>query len=402
MTATPMPTVGPDLPIKTDSAAAQGHGARFRFVDLFAGIGGIRGGLQRAGGKCVFSVEIDRFARKTYAENWGDLDWDDVTTLTRDQLKRRPYEILGAGFPCQPFSIAGVSKKQSLGHAHGFHDVTSGNLFFEIVKLVGGPVDVGAEELRHEAEAPFVDDDHEEEEFLERIPGPADAPPVLLLENVRHLLSHDQGRTFKVIRRRLLKSGYRVSHRVINGAAWVPQNRRRTIIVGLNRRHFPRRFKFPDPPSPSDGPRLSAAMLEQDPGKLEAYRLTDGVWRALKEHRRRHLGKGNGFGYGIADIDGVTRTLSARYYKDGAEILLRMGDSERPRRLTPAECAMLMGFTPDHLGKPFVIPGDISDARAYRQFGNSVVVPQFTWLGEQIYDHAGPIFQDRLAVQRRG
>jgi len=402
MTVTSMRTVAPHPPDRSPLDAEDRPETRFRFVDLFAGIGGIRGGLQRAGGECVFSVEIDRFARKTYAENWGSLDWDDITTLTRDQLKSRPYEILGAGFPCQPFSIAGVSKKQSLGHAHGFDEVTSGNLFFEIVRLVGGPTDVGADELRHEAEAPFVDDESEEDEFLERVSGPADVPPVLLLENVRHLLSHDQGRTFNVIRRRLLKSGYRVSHRVINGAAWVPQNRRRTIIVGLNRRHFPRRFEFPDPPSPSDGPRLSAALLEQDAATLEPYRLTDGVWRALKEHRRRHLDKGNGFGYGIADIDGVTRTLSARYYKDGAEILIRMDDSERPRRLTPAECAMLMGFTPEHLGKTFVIPDDISDARAYRQFGNSVVVPQFTWLGDKIYDCAGPIFRQRLSEQRRG
>ena len=257
--------------------------------------------MERAGGECVFSVEIDRFARKTYVENWGELDWDDVTTLTRDQLKPRPYEVLSAGFPCQPFSLAGVSKKQSLGRANGSHDPTSGNLFFEIVKLIGGPVPMGVDELRYEAEAPFVDDDAEEEEFLATRPPPADAPPVLLLENVRHLLSHDHGRTYKVIRRRLLKSGYLVSHRVINAAAWVPQNRRRTIIVGLNRRHFPRRFEFPDPPPTADGPRLRAALLEQDPVALEAYRLTDGVWRALKEHRERYLVKGNGFGYGIAE-----------------------------------------------------------------------------------------------------
>jgi DNA (cytosine-5)-methyltransferase 1 len=401
MTSAPIKMPVRGQPDSSDGEAAPGQEPKFRFVDLFAGIGGIRGGLQRAGGECVFSVEIDRFARRTYSENWGELDWDDVTTLTRGQLKAKPYEILAAGFPCQPFSIAGVSKRQSLGRAHGFDDLTSGNLFFEIVKLVGGPADVGTEELRYEAEAPFVDEDSEEQEFLARTPGPSDAPPVLLLENVRHLVSHDQGRTYRVIRRRLLKSGYRVSQRVINGAAWVPQNRRRTIIVGLNQRDFARRFEFPDPPSPANGPRLNAALLEQDLGALEAYRLTDGVWRALKAHRTRHLRKGNGFGYGIADIDGVTRTLSARYYKDGAEILLRMGESERPRRLTPAECAMLMGFTPEHLGKPFVIPADISDARAYRQFGNSVVVPQFTWLGDRICDYAAPLFRKRLAGRRR-
>jgi DNA (cytosine-5)-methyltransferase 1 len=393
-------TRAPELgrPNSDNDDAARGAGPRFRFVDLFAGIGGIRGGLERAGGECVFSVEIDCFARKTYAENWGELVWDDVTTLTRDQLRAQPYEILSAGFPCQPFSLAGVSKKQSLGRAHGFDDPTSGNLFFEIVKLVGGPVDVGADELRNEAEAPFMDDDAEEEQFLSMAPPPPDAPPVLLLENVRHLLSHDQGRTYKVIRRRLLKSGYRVSHRVINAAAWVPQNRRRTIIVGLSRRHFPRRFQFPDPPSAVDGPKLSAELLEKDPNRIEAYRLTEGVWRALQRHRERHISRGNGFGYGIAELEGVTRTLSARYYKDGAEILLRTPNSYRPRRLTPAECAMLMGFTPGHLGKPFVIPDTISDARAYRQFGNSVVVPQFKWLGDVIYECAARVFRERIAA----
>lgn len=401
MTAAPSGASASSRPASSGADPASGPEPKFRFIDLFAGIGGIRGGLQRAGGECVFSVEVDRFARKTYAANWGELDWDDVTTLTRDQLKPRPYEILSAGFPCQPFSLAGVSKKQSLGRAHGFDDPTSGNLFFEIVKLVGGPVDIDAEELRREAEAPFVDDDAEEEEFLSSAPPPRDAPPVLLLENVRHLLSHDQGRTYKVIRRRLLKSGYRVSHRVINAAAWVPQNRRRTIIVGLSRRDFPRRFDFPDPPSAADGPKLTPAVLEKEPSRLETYRLTEGVWRALKDHRLRHEGRGNGFGYGIAELGGVTRTLSARYYKDGAEILLRVGDSERPRRLTPAECLMLMGFTEEHLGRTFVIPDDVSDARAYRQFGNSVVVPQFKWLGDVIYDYAGPIFRERMTVQRK-
>jgi DNA (cytosine-5)-methyltransferase 1 len=373
----------------------------FDFVDLFAGIGGIRGGLEKAGGRCVFSVELDGYATRTYRANWGPVDHDDVTTLTRAQFTERvgEFEVLAAGFPCQPFSLAGVSKKQSMGRAHGFDDPTSGNLFFEIVRLIGGPVDLGPDELRHEAEAP----DEDETSFMDSGSPAPSAPPVLLLENVRHLLSHDSGRTYRVIRRRLKRSGYFVSEKVVNAAAWVPQNRRRTMIVGLRRDLFPAPFAFPAPPDPSTGPRLTVEILEKDPAILEKYRITLGTWEALKKHQARHARQQNGFGFSLAELGSVTRTLSARYYKDGAEILLPLPDgSLPPRRLTPGECALLMGFTEAYLGKVFIIPEDVSDARAYRQFGNSVVVPQFQWIGEALAAHARGVFAPRLRSRGRG
>ena len=224
----------------------------------------------------------------------------------------------------------------------------------------------------------------------------ASSPPVVLLENVRHLIAHDERRTFRVIRRRLMQSGYLVSHTVINGAIWVPQNRHRTVIVALRADLFGGggRFEFDDPGDPSAGPVLDDRVLEPDGPALEKYRLTDGVWKALQRHRARHESKGSGFGYGIAERGGVTRTLSARYYKDGAEILLRMPDGGRPRRLTPREAARLMGFTREHLGFDFEIHP--SQVQAYRQFGNSVVVPQFKWLAEKIVARASKVFAERL------
>lgn len=368
-----------------------GRPAAFRFVDLFAGIGGIRGGLEQAGGRCVFSVEKDPNAVRTYEANWGPIDVRDVHDVEPEDLHE--HEILAAGFPCQPFSLAGVSKKQSLGRAHGFDDPASGNLFFQIIRLIGGPWEPDVEMLRDEAEAP----NREDGRFERLTPASEHAPPVLLLENVRHLLSHDHGRTFRVIRRRLLRSGYWVTHAVINGAVWVPQNRRRTIIVGFRRDLFPAPFLFSQPGDEHQGPRLDDRILEPDGRDLEPYRITEGVWQALKRHRARHEEKGTGFGYGIARRGGVTRTLSARYYKDGAEILISMGDDGPPRRLTPEECARLMGFIPEHLGRDFHLPREeVSDVQLYRQFGNSVIVPQFTWIGSTILDQARAVFAARM------
>lgn len=325
----------------------------------------------------MFSVEIDKSARATYAENWGDIDHDDVRTLDRRALPM--HDLLAAGFPCQPFSLAGVSKKISLGRAHGFEDPHSGNLFFEIVRLIGGPWDLDAAELRHEAEAPEDSDD----EFAYGTPADG-APGVLLLENVRHLLSHDSGRTYRVIRRRLRRSGYRVSERVINAAAWVPQNRRRTVIVGLRHDMHKEHFVFPEPPDPSIGPVLTTTWLDH-PEDLKKYQLTPGTWLALQRHQARHAKKQNGFGFGLAKLGEPTRTLSARYYKDGAEILIPMPDgSFPPRRLTLSECAALMGFVEPFLDQPFRIPSTVSNAQAYRQFGNSVVVPMVTWVGRAL------------------
>jgi DNA (cytosine-5)-methyltransferase 1 len=314
---------------------------QFRFVDLFAGIGGIRMGLERAGGSCVYSVEIDRFARQTYEANFGACEGADIHDVRGADLPQ--YDVLAAGFPCQPFSIAGVSKKLSLGRLHGFEDEKSGNLFFEIVRLI------------------------------EEAPAP---PPVLFLENVKNLVSHDRGNTFRVIRGTLEALGYNFRHQVIDARSWVPQHRERTFMVCLHRDVFgDETFDFPEPPS--DGPRHTVAeILEPHPDAR--YHLSAHLWEYLQEYARKHREAGNGFGYGLVGPESVTRTLSARYHKDGSEILVRT-DASTPRRLTPRECARLMGFPDD-----FVIP--VSDTQAYRQFGNSVVMPVVAFLATYLAD----------------
>ncbi len=314
---------------------------RFRFIDLFAGIGGIRMGLERAGGSCVYSVEIDRFARQTYEANYGACERGDIHEVRGRELPH--YDVMAAGFPCQPFSIAGVSKKLSLGRLHGFEDEKSGNLFFEIIRLI------------------------------EEAPNP---PPVLFLENVKNLISHDRGNTFRVIRGTLEALGYNFRHKVIDAQWWVPQHRERTFMICLHRDVFgDEAFEFPDPPS--DEPRLTLGqILEESPDPK--YSLSDHLWSYLQQYALKHRAAGNGFGYGLAGPDSVTRTLSARYHKDGSEILLRT-DGPTPRRLTPRECARLMGY-PDS----FAIP--VSDTQAYRQFGNSVVVPVVAFLAKHLAD----------------
>jgi DNA (cytosine-5)-methyltransferase 1 len=310
----------------------------FRFIDLFAGIGGIRLGLEAAGGSCAYSVEIDRFARRTYEANFGVCEGGDIHLVSGGELPA--YDVLAAGFPCQPFSIAGVSKKLSLGRQHGFDDEKSGNLFFEITRLID--------------EAPR-------------------APSVLFLENVKNLLSHDRGNTYRVIAESLEERGYNLARRVIDAQAFVPQHRERTFIIGLHRDVFGgEHFEFPQVPEsrrPTLGEILEGAV---DP----KYRLSEHLWRYLQDYAAKHRAAGNGFGYGLARPDGVTRTLSARYHKDGSEILVPTSDGQ-PRRLTPRECARLMGF-PD----TFAIP--VSDTQAYRQFGNSVVVPVVAFLARHL------------------
>lgn len=362
---------------------------KFRFVDLFAGIGGIRAGLEHADGQCVYTVEKDPDAIATYEANWGPVDVLDIADV--EPIHLPTHEILAAGFPCQPFSLAGVSRKNYLKRAHGFKDATSGNLFFQILKLIGGDCQeqIGEDETRD------MTDLEEATAFQATRPQWDSAPPVLLLENVLHLIAHDSRRTFRVIRRRLMKSGYWVSYEKINGAVWVPQNRRRTIIVCLRADMFPNgEFKFNSPGDEHGGPRLRT-ILEPTVAAVEDYRLTSGTWEALKTHLARHTDRGTGFGYSIADPDGVARTLSARYYKDGAEILIDMRDGGRPRRLTPTECARLMGFTSKHLGFDFV--NHPVDSKAYKQFGNSVVVPQFNWIADEILERAGKVFAERMA-----
>lgn len=323
--------------------------ARFSFIDLFAGIGGIRSAFESIGGRCVFTSEWDSYAQKTYAENFRDghaLNGD----ITQVQAADIPdHDVLLAGFPCQPFSIAGVSKKNALGRAHGFACETQGTLFFDVARIIA--------EKR---------------------------PRAFLLENVKNLTSHDKGRTFDVIKRTLNEElGYHIHTRVIDGAHFVPQHRERILIVGFRE---PVAFDFDALPLPPKGQHMlkeilhrtdgSEPQLPWDDGRFfdhvknkvqDKYTLTDKLWRYLQNYAEKHRAKGNGFGFGLVTKDNIARTLSARYYKDGSEILVNQGKRKNPRRLTPRECARLMGF-PD----TFRIP--VSDTRAYKQFGNSVVV----------------------------
>ena len=298
------------------------------FIDLFAGIGGTRSAFENLGAECVFSSEWDRFAQQTYAANFGETPFGDIREI--DATDVPDHDILLAGFPCQPFSIAGVSKKNSLGHAHGFADDKQGNLFFDIVRILE-----------------------------------TKKPQAFLLENVRNLKTHDQGRTFKVIHETLQQLNYNVSYQVLDAKSFVPQHRERIFIVGFHRNVWPElSFTFPGPSS--NGKGIGDILESEVDGK---YTLSDHLWDYLQAYAAKHRRRGNGFGFGLVDParDRITRTLSARYYKDGSEILIKQ-KSRNPRRLTPRECARLMGFPDD-----FVIP--VSDTQAYRQFGNSVVVP---------------------------
>ena len=310
----------------------------FRFVDLFAGIGGLRIPFEEIGGRCVFTSEWDRFCKETYAANFPEpADSDhrfvgDIRPFAENPGDVPEHDVLLAGFPCQPFSIAGVSKKNALGRPHGFLCDTQGTLFYDLAKIL----------------------DHHR-------------PPAFLLENVKNLRGHDGGRTFATIMHVLQSElGYTVATRIVDSSPWVPQKRQRIFMVGFRE---PTDFDFdelaaPEPPGPTLG-----AILEDnvDP----KYTLTKHLWNYLREYREKHRNAGNGFGYSLFGRGDIARTLSARYYKDGSEILIRQG-RRRPRRLTPRECARLMGFD-TYAGSDFKIP--VSDTQAYRQFGNAVVVP---------------------------
>lgn len=328
---------------------ASGAPDDFRFIDLFAGIGGLRLGVVAHGGRCVFSCERDKFSRMSYVANFADGPdhpfAEDINSVLPEDVPA--HDLLLAGFPCQPFSIAGVSKKNALGKPHGFSCLEQGNLFFRIADIIA-----------------------------------AHRPAAFILENVKNLRSHDQGRTFARIRETLVDTlGYSISTKVIDAKPFVPQHRERIFIVGFRE---PTAFSFDDLVVPSQAPRLSSILHAEDgserpeppytegPDALvsQRYSLTNHLWNYLKNYAAKHQAKGNGFGYGLFDRDGVARTLSARYFKDGSEILIKRG-RKNPRRLTPRECARLMGF--DRNGRVQIIP--VSDTQAYRQFGNSVVVP---------------------------
>ncbi len=324
------------IPLKFDVPFPPPANPVFTFIDLFAGIGGIRLAFQNVGGKCVFSSEWDKFAKKTYEANFGEVPFGDITKISEDNIPE--HDILLAGFPCQPFSIAGVSKKNSLGRKHGFLDETQGTLFFDIARI------------------------------LKR-----KKPKAFMLENVKNLKAHDKGRTFEIIRDTLDRLGYSIHFKVLDGKHFVPQHRERIIIVGFNRELFMgnENFEFPVLPKPK---RVIRDILEENPDPK--YTLSDKLWNYLQDYAAKHKAKGNGFGFGLTNLDGISRTLSARYYKDGAEILIPQ-NGMNPRRLTPRECARLQGF-PDN----FIIP--VSDNQAYRQFGNSVVVPLMQAIAKQI------------------
>jgi DNA (cytosine-5)-methyltransferase 1 len=343
----------------------------FRFIDLFAGIGGLRRGFDAIGGQCVFTSEWNPYAQKTYLANYHD-DGEHVMVgdITVVPLADIPvHDVLLAGFPCQPFSIAGVSKKNSLGRKHGFACEAQGTLFFNVAKII-----------QH------------------------CQPRAFLLENVKNLVNHDKGNTFRVIRETLEKElEYNIHFKVFDAKSFVPQHRERIIIAGFRDKND---FSFDDLilPDPLKGPKLRTVLHPENGQEMpeghftrgeqatvsERYTLTDHLWSYLQEYAKKHRAAGNGFGFGLCGPDDVTRTLSARYYKDGSEILVEQ-PGRNPRRLTPRECARLMGF--DKPGESsFKIP--VSDTQAYKQFGNAVVVP----LIEAVARHMAPYILDGEAA----
>lgn len=300
----------------------------YDFIDLFAGIGGMRIAFKNAGCRCVFSSEWDKNCQKTYYANFGEIPYGDITKINAKDIPN--HDILVAGFPCQPFSIAGVSKKNSMGRATGFADKTQGTLFFDVCRIIA--------EKR---------------------------PKAFMLENVKNLKSHDKGNTWKVIKSSLEELNYSVYSGVFDGQDFVPQHRERVLIVGFDKERYGEvPFEF-DYNTPDKKPVLKDILFDEYDTK---YILTPHLWEYLQNYAAKHKAAGNGFGYGMPDLNGISRTLSARYYKDGSEILINRGEGEIPRRLTPRECARLQGYPDD-----FKIV--VSDTQAYKQFGNSVVVP---------------------------
>lgn len=342
----------------------------FTFIDLFAGIGGIRMGFQQHGGKCVFTSEWNTWSQKTYAANFAD-DHEIKGDITKIDANDIPdHDVLLAGFPCQPFSIAGVSKKNALGRPHGFECTTQGTLFFDVARIIA-----------------------------------AKQPKAFLLENVKNLISHDKGNTFQVIMETLREElGYSVETRVIDAKHFVPQHRERIIIVGFQKDTG---FSFDSLRLPEQGPKLESILHPQDgteegdgvfttkDGRVQPkYVLTDKLWAYLQNYALKHKAAGNGFGYGLVNKDMISRTLSARYYKDGSEILVDRGAGKNPRRLTPRECARLMGFPED-----WKIP--VSDTQAYRQFGNAVAVPVIAEVARIMKPHIMALVEEEAEIPQQ-
>jgi DNA (cytosine-5)-methyltransferase 1 len=338
----------------------------FRFIDLFAGIGGIRTGFEKNNGKCVFTSEWNKYSVQTYEANFKDDHpiYGDITAMHDPQAEVPDHDVLLAGFPCQPFSIAGVSKKNSLGRSHGFACDAQGTLFFDVARIID-----------------------------------AKRPAAFLLENVKNLQSHDKGNTFRVIRHVLSEElGYDLHVKVIDGKGFVPQHRERIYMIGFREK---RHFSWDEFHHPHAGAQTMKDILHSEDGSEnperdytygdkakvnEKYTLSDKLWSYLQNYAEKHRLKGNGFGFGKVGPEDTARTLSARYYKDGSEILIDQGTRKRPRRLTPRECARLMGYD-----DTFVIP--VSDTQSYKQFGNSVVVPVIEEIARIMKPHIKAIRQ---------
>lgn len=328
--------------------------SQFTFIDLFAGIGGMRLAYENVGGRCVYSNEWNKYSQQTYYANFGEQPEGDITKVDAKTIP--DHDILVAGFPCQPFSIAGVSKKISLGRKTGFEDKTQGTLFFDVCRIL--------KEKR---------------------------PKAFMLENVKNLKSHDKGRTFKTILESLDELKYKVFFAVLDGQNFVPQHRERIIIVGFDMERYGDDIEFDFDITPVNPKPVMRDILEKKVD--DKYTLSDNLWTYLQNYAAKHRAAGNGFGYGIAPFDGVSRTISARYHKDGSEILIAQ-KGKNPRRLTPRECARLQGFP-----ESFVIP--VSDTQAYRQFGNSVVVPLIENVAKLIVEKIDLLESDVQNVKRK-
>ncbi|MBE4950727.1 DNA cytosine methyltransferase [Chryseobacterium culicis] len=345
----------------------------FRFIDLFAGIGGFHIAMDSVGGECVFASEIDKFARVTYEENFKDKSPEmfkngnfnvDITDKNLDYSSIPDFDVLCAGFPCQPFSHAGLKK--------GFED-TRGTLFFNIQEIVRKKIEAGV------------------------------PPKVLFLENVKGFRNHDKGNTFKVIKRNLKKLGYELSAEVLNSKHFgIPQNRERIFMIAWYKGLVPvKKFNFPfgldvennlifnknerdlkaKPTNVGDILLTSRELSKFEKESNKTYTISEKLWEGHQRRKEMHINKGNGFGYSMFNKNsGYTSTISARYYKDGSEILIEQ-KNKRPRKLHPVEAARLQGYPVNDWYK---IP--VSDVQAYKQFGNSVTVPVITILAKQIQE----------------
>ena len=316
----------------------------FKFIDLFAGIGGFRIALQNVGGKCVFSSEINNSAKRTYEANFGEVPFGDIREFTAAQISDEEldslipdHDVLAAGFPCQPFSLAGVSARNFLGQLHGFDDADKGNLFFDIARMVS-----------------------------------VKEPKVVFLENVKNFRSHDNGNTYSTVKKTMEDLGYKFYPHIINANTLVPQSRQRFYMVCIKGKH--QDFQFPV--LTGEPKKLNSILEENVPS---AFTISDKLWIGHVNRTKRNLERGTGFTAHIADLEKPAKTLVARYYKDGKECLIPQ-EGRNPRMLTPRECARIQGFP-----EKFIIP--VSNAAAYHQFGNSVAVPVIEVIAKEIVNH---------------